>query len=228
MAKRFIDTELFCDEWFCDLPKDSKLFFLYFITRCDHAGILRLNNKLCEFQTGIKSIETVIKDLGNCLVTVKTGVYFLPKYIKYQYPEFPKSTVKQQEGALKILISFGLWDEENNTLLNSCQTVREELPNSYVYVNDNVIVKEIKESKIKYGEFVTMAESDYQKLLTLHGEELTNKFIEKLNNYKGSSGKKYKDDYRAILSWVVEDVKKNINQKPAFSQKSNAANGGIV
>jgi hypothetical protein len=36
--------------------------------------------------------------------------------------------------------------------------------------------------------------------------------IEILDNYKGSKGRMYKDDYRAILSWVVnkftEDIKK--------------------
>lgn len=198
MAKRFIDTELFCDEWFCDLSKDSKLFFIYFITRCDHAGVLRLNNKLCEFQTGIKSIDTVIKDLGNCLVTVKNGVYFLPKYIKYQYPDFPKSSVKQQDSALKILISFGLWDEENNKLFNSSLTVNEELTNSYVIVNVNDNVNEtdsvnvltnkdiflfFKNEKFKstWKDFSDMRKR-IKKPMTPKAEELTVKELEKFSD----------------------------------------------
>ena len=59
MAKRFIDTLIFDDEWFCELSKDSKLFFIYFITKCDHAGILRFNKSLCKFQTGITNFDTV-------------------------------------------------------------------------------------------------------------------------------------------------------------------------
>jgi hypothetical protein len=132
MAKRFISTEMFDDEWFSELSKDGKLFFIYFITKCDHAGILRLNRKLFEFQTKIKGIETVIQELGNSLVTVKDGVYFMPKFLKFQYPEFPKSNVKQQSGAITILSSLGLWDYENNTYL----TLTKELSNSYD--NDNV------------------------------------------------------------------------------------------
>ena len=133
MSKRFIDTNLFNDEWFCELTKDCKLFFLYYITQCDHAGILRLNKRLCKFQTGINDLDTVIKEFENCILTVKEGLYFMPKYIKYQYPDFPKSNVKQQDGALKILKELNLWDEENNSYL----TLNKELINSYDNDNDN-------------------------------------------------------------------------------------------
>lgn len=67
-------------------------------------------------------------------------------------------------------------------------------------------VKESKVNKIKYAEFVSMTEEEYQKLVADHGEEATKKMIEKLDHYKGSSGKKYKSDYRAILSWVKDEV----------------------
>jgi len=136
MAKRFISTNLFDDDWFSELTKEGKLFFLYYITKCDHAGVLRLNSKLAEFQLKIKSIESVIQELGNCLVRVKEGVYFMPKFLKFQYPDFPKSNVKQQIGAIMILTELGIWDKE----LNSYLTVTKELPNSYD--NGNVIVIE--------------------------------------------------------------------------------------
>ncbi|SHK45968.1 phage replisome organizer N-terminal domain-containing protein [Tepidibacter formicigenes] len=66
--------------------------------------------------------------------------------------------------------------------------------------------KENKKKKIKYAEFVSMTEDEYNKLIEKHGEESTKKMIEILDNYKGSKGKKYKSDYRAILSWVVDKV----------------------
>lgn len=70
--------------------------------------------------------------------------------------------------------------------------------------------KSKKEDKIKYAEFVSMLEKEFNKLVKEHGETTTMKMIEKLDNYKGSTGKTYKSDYRAILSWVVEDFK-NVN-----------------
>src|SRR3990167_9221307 len=140
--KRFIDTNIFADEWFSELTKDGKLFFIYFITNCDHAGVLRLNKKLCEFQTGIKSCPTVIKELGNSLISVikelgnsseNGNTFFMPKFIAFQYPGFPKSKVLQQSSALKILNSYGI-DEEK---LKSYLTVSQQLPNTTDNDNDN-------------------------------------------------------------------------------------------
>lgn len=65
--------------------------------------------------------------------------------------------------------------------------------------------------KIKYAEDVSMTEEDYKKLVDLYGQVKVTKMITKLENYKGSSGKKYKSDYRAILSWVVDAVDKEDN-----------------
>lgn len=63
-----------------------------------------------------------------------------------------------------------------------------------------------KPPKKQYAEFVLLTEAEYNKLVEDHGEKKTRLFIEKLDNYKGSSGKKYASDYRAILNWVIERV----------------------
>ena len=73
----------------------------------------------------------------------------------------------------------------------------------------------IEPKKTQYAEFVSMTEEEYQKLITNYGEEATKKCIETLDNYKGSSGKKYKSDYRAILTWVVDKIKPQIKNDTA-------------
>lgn len=61
--------------------------------------------------------------------------------------------------------------------------------------------------KIKYAEFVSMTEDEYQKLVAKYeNEELVKRMIEVLDNYKGANGKRYKSDYRAILNWVADKV----------------------
>lgn len=155
MAKRFIDTELFGDEWFSELSQDGKMFFIYYITTCDHAGILRLNRRLCTFQTGINDIERVVVELGKTLYRVKENVFFMPKFIKFQYPKFPISKVHQQDSAIKILVSYGLWDEANSAysqqveeymkstttvwqeFAKRIERVKEELTKTYDNGNDN-------------------------------------------------------------------------------------------
>lgn len=61
-----------------------------------------------------------------------------------------------------------------------------------------------KTKKYKYADFVTLTRDEYANLCGQFSEEVAKRMIEILDNYKGSKGKKYKSDYRAILSWVVK------------------------
>ena len=65
------------------------------------------------------------------------------------------------------------------------------------------------DDRVEFADFVKMKQTEYDKLAKEYGKAATEKFIEVLNNYKGSSGKTYKNDYMAILNWVVDRVKKD-------------------
>ena len=78
-----------------------------------------------------------------------------------------------------------------------------------------------KEPKIHFAEFVTMTNAEYEKLVSTYSKEFTDQCIKVLDNYKGSSGKKYKSDYRAILTWVIDEVKKRKKQTEAKQKTSN-------
>jgi len=64
-------------------------------------------------------------------------------------------------------------------------------------------------------EYVQMKDEELQTLLSKFGERNTLKMIDKLDNYKGASGKKYKSDYRAILSWVADEIMSKETQDDA-------------
>ena len=53
---------------------------------------------------------------------------------------------------------------------------------------DNRVIgeEEKEEGKIKYGEFVSMTNAEYEKLVSTYGEEFTKTCIETLDNYKGA------------------------------------------
>ena len=152
MAKRFIDTELFNDDWFSELSKDGKLLFIYFITNCDHAGFYKLNKRLLLFQTNIDNLDETLKELSSCYIIVKENTFWIPKFIKFQYPGFPKSKVNQQNGALKLLFQNNLSDEViiNNLTLSISFEDLGRLRKSYGNgngngngnVNDNVNVND--------------------------------------------------------------------------------------
>lgn len=76
--------------------------------------------------------------------------------------------------------------------------------------------KKTEAEKKKYAEFVRMTEDEYGKLLNKYGEEKTKRMIDVLDNYKGSKGKTYKNDYRAILSWVADRVNEEHSKRGGY------------
>ena len=65
------------------------------------------------------------------------------------------------------------------------------------------------QSAVQWAENVTMTNDEHDKLLAAYGPADTARLIEILDNYKGSTGKRYKSDYRAILSWVVDRLEED-------------------
>lgn len=83
---------------------------------------------------------------------------------------------------------------------------------------------EVDSEKIKYADFVRMKASEYDTLCQRYGKPAADKAIEILDLYKGSKGKTYKDDYRAILSWVIGKIEK---EHPGLIRKDDGVpNGG--
>lgn len=183
MAKRFIDTGLFDDSWFMDLSKDGKIVWLYLITKCDHAGIIEINEKLLKMQTGVSSWVKVRGELSDRIVNIRGGYYFIPKFIIFQYPKFPQSNVNQQTGAIKRLTEFGLF--ANGQLidyqtLNTSPTLTQDLAKSYGNGNDSVdgnIIEKVITWRDDFEVYLNEAKDEFQKAVD------DKKFIQELQYF---------------------------------------------
>lgn len=78
--------------------------------------------------------------------------------------------------------------------------------------------------KIQLAENVSMTNAEYKKLLDAYGPTDTARLIEILDNYKGSKGKRYKSDYRAILSWCVDRLEEE--KRRGLQRCTSAATSG--
>jgi hypothetical protein len=67
--------------------------------------------------------------------------------------------------------------------------------------------KDDPEPKVQYREYVRLTEKEYERLVDKHGKVFAEKCLDKLDNAKGSKGYTYKSDYRAILNWVVDELR---------------------
>lgn len=208
---RNIHVNFWNDSFVLCLTPEEKYFFLYLMTnpKTLQTGIYELPKNLIQFETGY-NIETVEKLLNKFISYKKikydesTKEIMLLNWLKYNYSSSPK-------------VKSCMLKEIKNVKSKSLIREFERICKQYGYSIDTLSQEEKKEEEIKnknkYAEFVYMTEKEYKTLESNYGTSNTKNMIEKLNNYKGSKGKKYKSDYRAILSWVVESiVKEEANQ----------------
>ena len=89
MAKRFISTDLFREDWFLELDIEVRLFFIYAITNCDHAGILKANvrafNALNGTQVGKDTILEQINAEKQRIEKISDTTWFITDFIRFQY-----------------------------------------------------------------------------------------------------------------------------------------------
>ena len=79
--------------------------------------------------------------------------------------------------------------------------------------------KESKEPKKLYGEFALLTVEEYDKLVNKMTEGVACDYIERLDNYIGSKGKKYASHYHTILNWYRKD---NPNQPEGVNANESA------
>lgn len=145
MAKRFIDTGFLDQKWIRKLTPEQKIFLIYLMLKCDNAGIIELDIEDAEFWIG-KKISNFTEHLPkDYLIPLQdSDKYFMPKFIEWQYPNFPNSKVHQQAQAIKILEKHGLINPDLSFNLPKVYlNIGEDLGNIYPHgnVNDNGNVK---------------------------------------------------------------------------------------
>ena len=207
MAKRMIDTNIFRDPWFMDLSKDGKLIWIYLFCNCDHAGMYELNGKLLKFETGITDIDKAFEQLGNRCLRVKQGLYFIPKFLYFQYPSFPNSKVKAQDSAIKIL-------EQSNLFKEGKLTVTQPLDKGYDNDNDNGCDNDNGTDKPEEKDLDFTYEESYEGIITEWFE------------YKKQRGETYKSkaSRQKFYNSLYELTKGDINKAQKIIDQSMANN----
>jgi len=89
MAKRFTDTDKWSKRWLRKLSLKHKIFWIYLLDSCNHAGIWEVDFDLFNFLFKVELDETeCLNILGEKIVVFDDGnKWFIPKFIEFQYGE---------------------------------------------------------------------------------------------------------------------------------------------
>lgn len=205
---RQIQTTFWQDAFVLSLTPEEKYFYIYLMTnsKTKQCGIYELPLQIAQIETGYNR-ETVIKliqkfiEFGKVAFDWETSEIALKNWMKYNPDNNPKiaKCVKKELGQVKNerLIEFIGYPIQGVSQQEQEEEQKEEEEQ-----------EQKEDDKVKFADSVYLSNDEYSKLVEKLTEPRAKKAIEILDNYKGSSGKKYKSDYKAILNWVINELEK--------------------
>lgn len=113
MAKRFIDTAIFRKDFIRGLDAPCKLFWLYLINECDHAGLWDVEIEVAEIRLGVKLPKNAVEKFGGKIRPVDGGKkWFIPSFIDFQYGKLNPEN-RAHGAAISLLNKFNLLTDQN-------------------------------------------------------------------------------------------------------------------
>jgi hypothetical protein len=202
MKKRFMDVDIWEKKWWRSLTPTEKAAWHYVTSKCDNVGVWDADLDLADFSIGDSvDWEGFRERVNGNIEVLPNGKWWLVDFCEFQHPDLlGGSTTNACKSYVSLLRKHDLLDRfQGLALAWSSQGLETKVK---VKVKEQVQAEE--KEKETYAEFVKMLPKEYNTLVTRFGKDKTQEMITTLDNYKGSSGKKYKSDYRAMFTWVVE------------------------
>ena len=225
--KRMFSTSVVGTDNFMEMPDSAQNLYFHLSMCADDDGFVDKWKQIMRM-TGKKEDDIKILIAKAFIIPFDSGVIVIKHWRLNNYirSDRYKETIHKEEKKLLSQGEDGIYElgiPNDNQLVYQMDTqysidkisvdkssiekekiYKKESPISNTQKHDeNPKKSSVKETKVHFAEFVTMTNAEYDKLVSTYGVDFTNQCITRLDNYKGANGKKYKNDYRAILNWVV-------------------------
>lgn len=201
MPKRLTDTEIWDKRWFRMLTPAEKCALSYIKDRCDLAGVWCPDFELAEVFIGEKiDWQALPEKLNNNVQILDNGKWWLPDFVAFQCGCLPEEETanRAHRGYVAQLKKHGLYD---GSLIGNIRVIDGHKDNEQDKDNDKT------KKKTAYADSVLLSEPEWEKLVAKFGEPVARQLVDTLSSAKQAKGYKYKSDYHAILTWVVEKCK---------------------
>lgn len=228
MAKRFIGTDIWNQDWFLDMPNEYKLFWNYILCECDHAGLFKVNVRMfnslvgCNISTD-RSLEYFNSDKDRVRV-IKPTLWYIEDFISFQYGVQLNSANRVHKSIINLL-------ELNEVNLGSIRGLKDLKEGVKDKDKDKDIIDSItnKEGENKiYRKFkhLSMSFFEFNKLNQKYSKEQIDRIIDAIENHKKNT--QYNSLYLTANKWLFKeygdrDIENNNNHVSPMTDEQYAA-----
>jgi len=248
MAIRYIDTGFYKSPFVRSLKGQLKSFYNFVITDCSGAGIWAKDLEVASLFTGFAITDEdfgIFVEKGKA-IDLGNGKYLFPDFIEHQYPQGLSDKNPAQKNFIFELRKYKLLEERDGKLTLNKDALKGLItPNGgvakatmvTVMVTDKVDVIETVEVEKAKNDFLDLVFLDFknikikpdefEKLCQTYTQEVTEKAIKYLSDYKIEKGYKTKSDYLTLKRWVFEAIAKQKNGNTENKPRKPKSYGGI-
>lgn len=228
MAKRFIGTDIWNQDWFLDMPNEYKLFWNYILCECDHAGLFKVNVRMfnslvgCNISTD-RSLEYFNSDKDRVRV-IKPTLWYIEDFISFQYGVQLNSANRVHKSIINLL-------ELNEVNLGSIRGLKDLKEGVKDKDKDKDIIDSItnKEGENKiYRKFkhLSMSFFEFNKLNQKYSKEQIDRIIDAIENHKKNT--QYNSLYLTANKWLFKEygdknIENNNHQVSPMTDEQYAA-----
>lgn len=197
MAKRFTETEKWKDLWFKKLVPKYKLLWIYILDECNNAGLIELDLNIAGIFTGYRYSKLgVMETFGTRLFQITEDVWFIPKFIFFQYPKGLNNQDNVTQNVVNKLHKYSLIRPNG------------ELNEVYCRPNLGIQVKEKEKEEVMVMEKVKEKEGGKQfKNIPPSIEAVLERCKEMNYPERETESEKFMDYYNSV-GWIVGSTKK--------------------
>jgi len=241
MAKRFSDTEIWDKEWFMTLRPAIKCLVKIVRDKADLCGLWSPNFTIVSMYLGEKVTESDLLsiDNGQQFRKLPNGKIYCIGFVEFQYGELSEKSPVHRK-VIKILEQNNFLEDykksSSNRVLNSLfeksNRVKEEEEDKEEDKEEETV--EVEKAKNDFLDLVFLdfknikiKPDEFEKLCQTYTQEVTEKAIKYLSDYKIEKGYKTKSDYLTLKRWVFEAITKQKNGNTENKPRKPKSYGGI-
>lgn len=170
MAKRFVSTEIWSEDWFLEIPNEYKLFWFYILSNCDHAGIFKVNlRSFCSLNevklTSKEALEYFNKGKER-VIQVNDSIWFISDFFVFQYGPVLNMNNKVHESIEKVYKKYQI----DLSLIRGLKDLKERTKDKDKDKDDFINITKTKKNGKFSGNFKAQGEELFAERFSNHSK----------------------------------------------------------